>query len=70
MSASPTARFEDIVRSTVNDEGLQRWLAGHNVCVHDANGKPMHLQGLILRQKKPLRVMHIAEILAGRSAPS
>lgn len=26
----------------------------------------MHLQGLIRRQKKPLRVMHIAEILAGR----
>ena len=26
----------------------------------------MHLEGLIRRQKKPLRVMHIAEILAGR----
>lgn len=26
----------------------------------------MHLQGLILRQKKPIRVMHVAEILAGR----
>jgi len=25
----------------------------------------MHLQGLITRQKKPIRVMHIAEILAG-----
>lgn len=30
----------------------------------------MHLQGLILRQKKPLRVMHIAEILAGRALPA
>ncbi|MFO0904401.1 MAG: (Fe-S)-binding protein [Pirellulales bacterium] len=30
----------------------------------------MHLQGLILRQKKPLRVMHIAEILAGRPVPA
>jgi L-lactate dehydrogenase complex protein LldE len=28
----------------------------------------MHLQGLILRQKKPIRVMHLAQILAGRSA--
>jgi len=26
----------------------------------------MHLQGLLLRQKKPIRVMHVAEILAGR----
>ncbi|MGE0610569.1 MAG: (Fe-S)-binding protein [Pirellulales bacterium] len=30
----------------------------------------MHLQGLILRQKKPMRVMHIAEILAGRPVPA
>ena len=28
----------------------------------------MHLQGLIRRQRKPLRVMHIAEILAGDPA--
>ncbi|WP_145373470.1 (Fe-S)-binding protein [Maioricimonas rarisocia] len=27
----------------------------------------MHLQGLIQRQHKPLRIMHIAQILAGRS---
>ncbi len=27
----------------------------------------MHLQGLIRRQRKPLRVMHVAEILAGHS---
>jgi L-lactate dehydrogenase complex protein LldE len=26
----------------------------------------MHLQGLIRRQKKPIRVMHVAQILAGR----
>jgi L-lactate dehydrogenase complex protein LldE len=25
----------------------------------------MHLEGLIRREKKPIRVMHIAEILAG-----
>ena len=28
----------------------------------------MHLDGLIRRDGKPLRVMHIAEILAGRAA--
>jgi L-lactate dehydrogenase complex protein LldE len=27
----------------------------------------MHLEGLLRRQKKPIRVMHIAQILAGRS---
>jgi hypothetical protein len=26
----------------------------------------MHMYGLITRQKKPLQVMHVAEILAGR----
>ncbi len=25
----------------------------------------MHLEGLIRRDKKPIRVMHVAEILAG-----
>jgi L-lactate dehydrogenase complex protein LldE len=29
----------------------------------------MHLEGLIRRQKKPIHVMHIAEILAGHSVP-
>jgi L-lactate dehydrogenase complex protein LldE len=27
----------------------------------------MHLEGLIRRQKKPIRVMHLAEILAGHA---
>jgi L-lactate dehydrogenase complex protein LldE len=27
----------------------------------------MHLEGLIRRQKKPIRVMHLAEILAGNA---
>jgi L-lactate dehydrogenase complex protein LldE len=26
----------------------------------------MHMYGLITRQKKPIQVMHVAEILAGR----
>ncbi|HZZ73485.1 MAG TPA: (Fe-S)-binding protein [Pirellulales bacterium] len=29
----------------------------------------MHLQGLILRQKKSIKVMHLAQILAGREVP-
>lgn len=29
----------------------------------------MHLEGLLKREKKPIRVMHIAEILAGHPAP-
>lgn len=30
----------------------------------------MHLHGLIRRQQKPIRVMHVAEILAGRAVPA
>jgi L-lactate dehydrogenase complex protein LldE len=30
----------------------------------------MHLDGLIRRQRKPLKVMHIAEILSGRPVPA
>jgi L-lactate dehydrogenase complex protein LldE len=30
----------------------------------------MHLDGLIRRQKKSFRVMHVAEIFAGRPVPS
>jgi L-lactate dehydrogenase complex protein LldE len=30
----------------------------------------MHLEGLIRRARKPMRVMHIAQILAGRSVPA
>jgi L-lactate dehydrogenase complex protein LldE len=30
----------------------------------------MHLQGLLVRKKKPMRVMHLAQILAGRPVPN
>ena len=30
----------------------------------------MHLQGLIRRENHPINVMHVAQILAGRAAPS
>jgi L-lactate dehydrogenase complex protein LldE len=30
----------------------------------------MHLDGLLRRDRTPLRVMHIAEILAGRTIPN
>jgi L-lactate dehydrogenase complex protein LldE len=39
--------------------GAQVITAGDMSCL-------MHLDGLIRRQKKPLAVMHIAQILAGR----
>jgi L-lactate dehydrogenase complex protein LldE len=39
--------------------GAQVITAGDMSCL-------MHLEGLIRRQKKPLAVMHIAQILAGR----
>lgn len=39
--------------------GTQVLTAGDMSCL-------MHLQGLIARQKKPLAVMHVAQILAGR----
>jgi L-lactate dehydrogenase complex protein LldE len=39
--------------------GAQVITAGDMSCL-------MHLDGLIRRQKKPIAVMHIAQILAGR----
>ncbi len=35
LSASPTARFETIVRTTVDDEGLRRWLADYQVVAQE-----------------------------------
>jgi len=42
--------------------GTQVITAGDMSCL-------MHLEGLIRRQKKPLAVMHLAQILAGRKPP-
>ena len=44
--------------------------AGSQVVTANDMSCLMHLQGLILREKKPLRVMHVAEILAGRPVPA
>ena len=43
--------------------------AGTDVLTANDMSCLMHLQGLILRQRKPMRVMHVAEILAGRPVP-
>ncbi|HVJ67276.1 MAG TPA: (Fe-S)-binding protein [Caulifigura sp.] len=45
------------------EHGAQVITAGDMSCL-------MHLEGLIRRQKKPLKVMHIAQILAGRQVES
>lgn len=60
----------------VNEEAVSCMMGNDRVHDHEQAGAEvitandmsclMHLQGLITRQKKPLRVMHIAEILAGR----
>jgi L-lactate dehydrogenase complex protein LldE len=48
-----------------NDRILDHMTAGADIITGVDLSCLMHLDGLIRRQKKPLRVMHIAEILAG-----
>jgi L-lactate dehydrogenase complex protein LldE len=64
----------------VNEEAVSCMMGNDRLHDHEQAGAQvitandmsclMHLQGLILRQQKPLRVMHIAEILAGRPVPN
>jgi L-lactate dehydrogenase complex protein LldE len=49
-----------------NDRLLDHEQAGTQVMTAADMSCLMHLEGLIRRQKKPIRVMHIAQILAGR----
>jgi L-lactate dehydrogenase complex protein LldE len=61
----------------VNEEAVSCMMGQDRIADHEQAGTEvltandmsclMHLDGLIRRQKKPLRVMHIAEILAGDS---
>jgi len=62
----------------VNEEAVSCMMGEDRIFDHEQAGTQvltandmsclMHLEGLIRRQKKPIRVMHIAEILAGRPA--
>ena len=59
----------------VNEEAVSCMMGDDRIADHEQAGAQvltandmsclMHLEGLIRRQKKPMRVMHIAEILAG-----
>lgn len=58
---------EEAVSCMMGDDRLADHLqAGSQVITAGDMSCLMHLDGLIRRQKLPLRVMHIAEILAGR----
>ncbi|MFT5523399.1 MAG: L-lactate dehydrogenase complex protein LldE [Pirellulaceae bacterium] len=60
----------------VSEEAVSCMMGQDRIADHEESGTSvltaadmsclMHLQGLIDRQKKPIHVMHIAEILAGR----
>jgi L-lactate dehydrogenase complex protein LldE len=62
----------------VNEEAVSCMMGEDRIADHEQAGTQvltandmsclMHLEGLIRRQNKPIRVMHIAEILTGRSA--
>lgn len=62
----------------VNEEAVSCMMGLDRIHDHEQSGTEvltandmsclMHLEGLIRRQKKPIRVMHVAEILAGRPA--
>lgn len=62
----------------VNEEAVSCMMGEDRIHDHEQAGTEvltgndmsclMHLDGLIRRQRKPIRVMHIAEILAGASA--
>jgi L-lactate dehydrogenase complex protein LldE len=63
----------------VNEEAISCMMGQDRIHDHEQAGTQvltandmsclMHLQGLLLRQRKPIRVMHVAEILAGRNVP-
>jgi len=63
----------------VNEEAVSCLMGLDRIADHEQAGTQvltaadmsclMHLDGLIRRQSKPIRVMHIAEILAGHEVP-
>jgi L-lactate dehydrogenase complex protein LldE len=58
---------EEAVSVMMGEDRIQDHLtAGADILTANDMSCLMHLDGLVRRQKKPLRVMHVAEILAGR----
>jgi L-lactate dehydrogenase complex protein LldE len=63
----------------VNEEAVSTMMGLDRLCDHEQAGSQvitaadmsclMHLDGLIRRNAKPLRVMHVAQIFAGRPIP-
>lgn len=59
---------EEAVSVMMGEDRIQDHLsAGADVLTANDMSCLMHLDGLIRRQKKPLKVMHVAEILAGHA---
>ena len=56
----------DVAERLMNNKLNNAGSTGATVLVADNPGCLMHLAGLIQRQKKPIHVMHLAQILAGR----
>ena len=72
---APTNAAASADTFAVNEEAVSCMMGDDRIADHEQAGAQvltandmsclMHLEGLIRRQKKPIRVMHIAEILAG-----
>ncbi|TWU35260.1 Lactate utilization protein A [Novipirellula aureliae] len=60
----------DVSASMGRDRIADHVASGSEVMVSADMSCLMHLQGLIRREKTPIQVMHVAEILAGRPLPS
>ena len=64
----------------INEEAVSVMMGRDRLADHDRNGSEvivagdmsclMHMEGLIRREKRPLKVMHIAQVLAGRPLPT
>jgi len=60
----------DVSASMGRDRVADHVASGSEVMVSADMSCLMHMQGLIRREKTPIQVMHVAEILAGKSLPS
>lgn len=61
----------------INEEAVSCMMGNDRIHDHEEAGTEvmtagdmsclMHLQGLLVRQKKPIKIMHLAQIFAGRA---